>query len=319
LVEAMLAYDLIGFQTEDDLANFRDYVQRELGLVARGGQVFSGQVFSRGRVTRIATFPIGIDVEAFAQRAARASTRAEVTRLRSSLQGRKLVIGVDRLDYSKGLPNRLQALDHLFEHHPEAKKTLHMLQIAVLSRSRIASYMQLRHDLAALVGEINGRHGDVDWTPIRYVNRSFPHDILAGFYREARVGLITPLHDGMNLVAKEYGAAQDPFDPGVLVLSEFAGAARQLDAAVLVNPHDIAGTAQGLMRALTMPLAERRERWHALNERLKDSGLEGWFADFTHALEETGRRQSAALASAVAPLRDTRRFQVVGGLGPRRS
>jgi trehalose 6-phosphate synthase len=282
LVRAMLAYDLIGFQTEDDLANFSEYLRRELGLKSDGDTWRLGKT-----TTRLAAFPIGIDVKAFADRATKAAAQPEVSRLRGSLQGRKLAIGVDRLDYSKGLPNRFRAVDRMFEIDPDLKKTMHLLQIAVPSRIQIPAYQQLQAELAGLVGEINGKHADIDWTPIRYLNRSFPQAALAGFYRSAHVGLITPFHDGMNLVAKEYVAAQNPLDPGVLVLSEFAGAARQLDAAVLVNPHDIDGMAHGLIRALSMPAAERRERWNSMIARLEDSALDAWFSDFMSALADT--------------------------------
>jgi trehalose 6-phosphate synthase len=279
LVQAMLAYDLIGFQTDEDRANFADYLVQELGLSMRADTV------ATERGTRLATFPIGIDARAFADRAARSINRAEVARLRASLLGARLVIGVDRLDYSKGLDNRFRAFDLALERDPALKRTVRLLQIAVLSRSGIGAYKQLQKDLAALVGEINGRHAEVDWTPIRYLNRGFGQSILAGFYRLARVGLVTPLHDGMNLVAKEYVAAQDPSDPGVLVLSQFAGAAKQLDAALLVNPHDVDALARAIKVALVMPLEERRKRWTAMMAELEASSLTHWFSSYVAALE----------------------------------
>jgi trehalose 6-phosphate synthase len=283
LIQAMLAYDLIGFQTDEDRTNFADYLMHEIGLVMRGDAVVS----DRG-TTRLATFPIGIDAAAFADRAARSINRAEVARLRASLLGARLVIGVDRLDYSKGLDTRFRAFDLALRKNPALKRTVRLLQIATLSRSEIATYRQLQGDLAALVGEINGRHAEVDWTPIRYLNRGFGQSILAGFYRAARVGLVTPLHDGMNLVAKEYVAAQDPADPGVLVLSQFAGAAKQLEAALLVNPHDIEAMAAAISLALAMPLEERRERWTAMMRVLEASSLTHWFETYVAALKVTG-------------------------------
>ena len=296
LVEAMLAYDLIGFQTEDDVANFGEYLSRELGLTG------AGEIYQfKGRATRLAAFPIGIDVKAFANRATKAAARPEVSHLRASLQGRKLAIGVDRLDYSKGLPNRMRAFDRVFETRPDLRKGLSMLQIAVPSREQITAYRQLQTELAGLVGEINGRHGDVDWTPIRYINKSFSQDILAGFYRTAQIGVVTPFHDGMNLVAKEYVAAQNPLDPGVLVLSERAGAARQLDAALLVNPHDIEAMASAIARGLAMAAAERRERWNAMLATLEDSALDGWFSDFTSALTVRPRRSIVRPAAIASP------------------
>jgi trehalose 6-phosphate synthase len=300
LVRAMLAYNLIGFQTDDDLGNFSDYLSRELNL-----EVDEDTCITQTGTTRIATFPIGIDVKAFSEQATKAAARPEMSRLRASLHGRKLAIGVDRLDYSKGLPNRFRAFDHMLELQPDLKKTISFLQIAVPSRVQIPAYQQLHQEIATMVGEINGRHADVDWTPIRYLNKSFPQSALAGFYRMAQVGMVTPLQDGMNLVAKEYVAAQNPLDPGVLVLSEFAGAAKQLETALVVNPHDIDGMARAIMQALAMSASERRERWNAMIERLEDSGLDAWFSDFVHALTDTSARPAGlpiAIPSAlIAP------------------
>ena len=283
LVSAMLAYDLIGFQTDEDRSNFADYLVHELGLAMRGDAVVS----ERG-TTRLDTFPIGIDAAAFAERAARSINRAEVARLRASLLGARLVIGVDRLDYSKGLDTRFRAFDLALQNDPSLQRTVRLLQIAVLSRSQIGAYRRLQNDLAGLVGEINGRHAEVDWTPIRYLNRGFGQSTLAGFYRTARVGLVTPLRDGMNLVAKEYVAAQDPADPGMLVLSQFAGAAKQLDAALLVNPHDVDAMARAIRTALAMPLEERRERWGKMMRVLETSSLSHWFDTYVAALKAAG-------------------------------
>jgi trehalose 6-phosphate synthase len=281
LVEAMLAYDLIGFQTEDDRRNFADYLHGELGL-----EVTDDAVATAHGTARIGVFPIGIDVDAFAARAAKATTRREFGRLHASLHGRKLAIGVDRVDYSKGLDNRIRAFDRMLATQPMLKGEVSLVQIAVPSRKEIPTYTQLNRDLATLVGEVNGRHGEVDWTPVRYVNKGYGQATLAGFYREAQVGLVTPLHDGMNLVAKEYVAAQNPADPGVLVLSEFAGAARELDAAVLVNPHDIDGMAQAIGRAFFMAADERRARWSAMMAKLKANPVQKWFSDLVTALGE---------------------------------
>jgi trehalose 6-phosphate synthase len=292
LVTAMLAYDLLGFQTDDDCRNFCDYVVSELGL-----PVANGVIVSKYGKTRIGTFPIGIDVDEFASRAAKSVTRTEVARLRASLQGAKLALGVDRLDYSKGLANRMRAFDRMFEIDPALKRQVSMLQVAVPSRGNIRAYRDLKEELAALVGEINGRHGEADWAPIRYLNKGFSQATLAGFYRLANIGLVTPLHDGMNLVAKEYVAAQNPFDPGVLVLSSFAGAARELDAALLVNPHDIDGMARQIGKAMEMSLDERRERWRSMMSRLHASSVQNWFSDFLQSLEDT--RQAPARRAPV--------------------
>jgi trehalose 6-phosphate synthase len=284
LAEAMLAYDLIGFQTVEDRQNFEDYLRTELSL-----NIVDGTVASHWGLTQLATFPIGIDVEEFAARAIKAVGRPEVTRLRESLHGAKLVLGVDRLDYSKGIANRVRAIDRMLEIEPGLKRQVSLLQVAVPSRGNIKAYRELKSELAGLVGEVNGRHGEVDWSPIRYLNKGFSQLTLAGFYRVAGVGLVTPLHDGMNLVAKEYVAAQDPFDPGVLVLSSFAGAAKELDAALLVNPHDIDGMARQIATALKMSLDERRERWQAMVRKLKASSVQAWFAHFLHVLSDVRR------------------------------
>ena len=282
LIEAMLAYDLIGFQTEEDCENFLAYVHEDLGLV-----VVDGIVISRHGKTRAAVFPIGIDPEKFAQQAVKASTHPDVSRLRRSLNGERLAIGVDRLDYSKGLINRIKAFDRMWTLHPHLKRTASLLQIATPSRGAIEAYGNLQSEVARLVSDVNGVHGEVDWTPIRYLNKGYGQGVLSGLYRTAQVGVVTPLQDGMNLVAKEYVAAQNPSDPGVLVLSKFAGAANELDAALLVNPHDIDGMARTLATALSMPLVERRMRWEALMARLRDHTIQQWFADFIEALQDT--------------------------------
>ena len=282
LIEAMLAYDLIGFQTQDDCENFLNYVSSELAL-----EIENGVITSRQGRTRVAVFPIGIDVEKFAVQAAKAVSHPDVSRLRRSLNGEKLAIGVDRLDYSKGLINRINAFDRMWTSQPALARTVSLLQIATPSRGAIEAYGNLQNDLAKLVSDVNGRHGEVDWTPIRYLNKGFSQTVLAGLYRTAQVGVVTPLHDGMNLVAKEYVAAQNPADPGVLVLSKFAGAANELDTALLVNPHDIDGMARAIATALSMPLTERRMRWEAMMEKLCASTIQQWFADFVDALQET--------------------------------
>src|ERR1700675_2577702 len=255
LVEAMLAYDLIGFQTSDDCENFLSFVQSDLGLVVQ-----DGVVASRYGASRIAVFPIGIDPEKFAQQAAKAVSHPDVSRLRRSLNGEKLAIGVDRLDYSKGLINRIKAFDRMWTLQPSLSRSVSLLQIATPSRGAIEAYGNLQNEVAKLVSDVNGRHGEVDWTPIRYLNKGYGQAVLAGLYRTAQVGVVTPLQDGMNLVAKEYVAAQNPENPGVLVLSQFAGAAEELDGALLINPHEPEAIAAAIDAALNMPLDERQQR-----------------------------------------------------------
>jgi trehalose 6-phosphate synthase len=303
LITAMLAYDLIGFQTEEDCDNFLTFARDELALKVDG----DGVVTSRYGRTRLAVFPIGIDAEKFSTAAAKAVTHPDVSRLRRSLNGEKLAIGVDRLDYSKGLLNRINAFDRLWTTQPQLLRAVSLLQIATPSRGGIAAYGHLQSEVAKLVTDVNGRHGEVDWTPIRYLNKGYGQNVLAGLYRTAQVGVVTPLHDGMNLVAKEYIAAQNPADPGVLVLSKFAGAANELDTALIVNPHDVDGMARAIATALSMPLAERRMRYEAMMERLSAHTIQQWFAEFVDALQECNAEAPATVLSGPP------------GLWPRRS
>ncbi len=296
LIEAMLSFDLIGFQTEIDRDNFIAYVGTDLGLT-----VEDGAVVSRHGRTRCDVFPIGIDAEKFAQYAAKSMSHPDVSRLRRSLNGEKLAIGVDRLDYSKGLVNRISAFDRLWTEQPSMRRGISLLQIANPSRGGIEAYGNLQNEVARLVSDVNGRHGEVDWTPIRYLNKGFGQAVLAGLYRTAQVGVVTPLHDGMNLVAKEYVAAQNPADPGVLVLSKFAGAANELDTALLVNPHDIDGMARAISIAVSMPLNERRMRWEAMMKKLRGHTIQQWSADFVATLETIGAEKAAVAPLATQP------------------
>jgi len=299
LVEAMLAFDLIGFQTAQDSENFAAYVREALGLVVQ----HDGIVISQHGRTRLQVFPIGIDAEKFAAAAAKAVSHPDVSRLRRSLNGERLAIGVDRLDYSKGLVNRIHAFDRMWTMNPSLLRSVSLLQIATPSRGSIEAYGNLQSEVARLVSDVNGRHGEADWTPIRYLNKGYGQAVLAGLYRTAQVGVVTPLHDGMNLVAKEYVAAQNPADPGVLVLSKFAGAANELDTALLVNPHDVDGMARLLAMALSMPLTERRMRHEAMMDRLRRHTIGDWFSDFTRALQESQSEDAARAGAALWPRR----------------
>ncbi len=282
LFEGLSSYDLIGFQTERDLERFQDYVR----LFGRGEVIESGVLATaKGHRLHAGAFPISIDTARIAEQAANAVGKASVKRLADSLSGRLLAIGVDRLDYSKGLPERFRAFGCYLERHWEQLGRLTFLQIAPVSRGEVAEYQALREQLERLTGHINGEHAQPDWTPMRYVNRNFPHASLTGFYRLARVGLVTPLRDGMNLVAKEFVAAQDPSDPGVLVLSSFAGAARELDGALLVNPYDLDGVADAIAAAVEMPMEERRERWSSMMARLRTHDITAWRHGYIEALK----------------------------------
>lgn len=280
LVRGLCAYDVVGFQTDKDLYAFTDYVEREIRGEVRDG----GRVSAFGRVLHAAAFPISIDPEAAARRAARAVTQPQCQRLHQSLAGRNLIIGVDRLDYSKGLLKRFQAVELLLESHPEYRRSIVVLQIASPTRGDVPEYQQLRSFLDGLVGHINGRFAEPDRQQVRYINRHFSQDTLFGFYRLSTVGLVTPLIDGMNLVAKEFVASQDPTDPGVLILSRFAGAASELDAALIVNPYDPVAVAAALDRALAMPREERQERYQTLMDVLRRNDINAWRDSYIEAL-----------------------------------
>jgi trehalose 6-phosphate synthase len=213
------------------------------------------------------------------------SSEVELDTLRQRFLGRKQVIGVDRLDYSKGLPERLSAFERLLTRHPELEHAVSLLQIAPPTREDVGAYPAIRKELEGMTGSINGRFADIGWTPVRYIHRAVPRDRLACLFRASQVGLVTPLRDGMNLVAKEYVAAQDPDDPGVLVLSQFAGAAEELHEALLVNPYDADDVADRLFEALRMPLDERRQRHAALLERVVSRDAKAWLESFLARLE----------------------------------
>jgi len=279
LMRALFAYDLIGFQTEDDLARFQAHIRR-----ACGGTVHGDTVTAFGRELRAGAFPIGIDVEQFRRYAVTAPGSRECARMRRMLRGRDQFIGVDRLDYSKGLLRRMDAFGRYLEKHPGAHGKVILLQVAPVSRGDLAAYRSFRQELDREAARVNGRFSRFDWTPVRYLNRALPRKTLAGLYRASRVGLVTPMRDGMNLVAMEYVAAQDAADPGVLVLSRFAGAAQYLREALLVNPYDGEETADAMHLAREMPLTERRRRHAALLRRLQSRDVGRWRRDFLAAL-----------------------------------
>jgi trehalose 6-phosphate synthase len=282
LIRDLVAYDLVGFQTDADLAAFRSAIEHLYGADAwRDGVVRVG-----GRTMRAGTFPIGVDVDALQASAVESQSGEAVRRMVASLAGRKLLIGVDRLDYSKGLVERFQAYEQLLETHAENRGRVTLLQVAPLSRTDVQAYARIRRHLEQSSGRTNGRFGEPDWTPIRYLNRNIPQAVLTGFYRAAHVGLVTPVRDGMNLVAKEFVAAQDAADPGVLVLSTLAGAAREMTSAVLVNPYDAKALAHAMQAAVNMPLTERRERHAALLDVLRRNDIHAWHRRFLGALEQ---------------------------------
>ena len=196
------------------------------------------------------------------------------------------IVGVDRLDYSKGLVARFRAFEKLLASDARTRNSVTLMQIAPPSRADVRDYEEIRRELETTAGHVNGRFADFDWVPIRYLNKSFDRDDLTCFYRMSRVGLVTPLRDGMNLVAKEYVASQSEKDPGVLVLSRFAGAAHELTEALIVNPYDEDSVADALSRALTMQLDERRARWRSMMDRLSKHDVHSWRAEYLAALDQ---------------------------------
>lgn len=269
-------YDLIGFQTDHDLENFAGCLRRE-GI---GNEINPGRYSAHGRIFKGGAYGIGIETKAFAEFATKSVANPTVKKARASFEGRDIIIGVDRLDYSKGITQRIDAFESFIEANPAQQGQVTYLQVTPKSRSEVPEYESMQRTVAEQAGRVNGALGTVEWVPIRYINSTIPRPVLASLYRMAKVGLVTPLRDGMNLVAKEYVAAQNPEDPGVLILSRFAGAARELKGSLLVNPYDIEGTAQAIARALSMPLKERRERWQTMMDYLLEHDVVRWCDDF---------------------------------------
>ncbi|ALS61462.1 alpha,alpha-trehalose-phosphate synthase (UDP-forming) [Pandoraea norimbergensis] len=272
LVRAMCEYDLVGFQTEPDRTAFTDYLVRYAG----GTLHDDGTVTAYGRTFRTGVYPIGVYPDEIQQQATARATVKHILDLKQGLQQRKLIMSVDRLDYSKGMLERFRAFERLLELWPNQQGTVSFVQVAPPSRSDVAGYGEIRRQLETEAGHINGRFSDLAWTPLRYINKRYDHEVLMSFFRASQVGYVTPLRDGMNLVAKEYVASQDPADPGVLVLSCFAGAAQELDGALIVNPYDIDEMAEALRSALNMSLSERQSRYEGMMATLREHNLSTW-------------------------------------------
>ena len=269
---SLASYDVIGFQTEIDRENFADSVTRQ----ALGVRLDEATFQMSGRQFLARPYPIGIETDGFANIAKRASIAPLAKRMHASLGGKDLIIGVDRLDYSKGITQRIDAFERFVTHFADAQGNVTLLQITPKSRSEVPEYETMQRTLAEQAGRVNGAVGTVDWVPIRYVNRSLSRQALAGLYRMAKVALVTPLRDGMNLVAKEYVASQNEEDPGVLVLSRFAGAANELSSALLVNPYDTEQCAQALGVALAMPPDEQRDRMRLMRNITREFNVYRW-------------------------------------------
>lgn len=282
LMRSLFAYDLVGFQAQQDVQHFERYVFNEATGEALGDDRFRAW----GQTLRASAFPIGIDVEEFNALAAGKESRDMYETMRKEYSQRRLLLGIDRLDYSKGIPQRVQSFRELLAHYPENRRSATLIQIASPTREDVDAYGDIRRELESLCGAINGDYGELDWMPVRYIHRVVARKRVPGLCRAAAVGLVTPLRDGMNLVAKEFVAAQDPEDPGVLVLSRFAGAAEQLKEALLVNPYDTHGTAETVQQALQMPLEERRARHQKLLQRVREQDVHWWRRTFLDALRD---------------------------------
>ncbi|MCB9944961.1 MAG: alpha,alpha-trehalose-phosphate synthase (UDP-forming) [Geminicoccaceae bacterium] len=291
----MANYDLIGFQTGTDQREFSHYIEHELnGTVKRGTSVEA-----LGRQFTIGTYPIGIDVDDVMAMSRSAEARKHADRVRATLPGdRKLMIGVDRLDYTKGLIERLRAYEMLLQDYPALRRQMVLMQISAPSREDVPEYTEIRQQVELMSGHINGTYSESDWVPLRYINRSHTRRVLTGFFRISRVCLVTPLRDGMNLVAEEYVASQDPDDPGVLVLSRFAGCARILEGALIVNPYDVYHVADTLHAALNMPLAERQDRWQRMMQSTRRNDINAWRERFLRDLcRKTGDASEDGVAA----------------------
>jgi trehalose 6-phosphate synthase/phosphatase len=277
LLSGLLGADLIGFHTSWYRRHFVNSITRIMGI-----DVVDDRALVNGRSVQLAVFPIGVDAKAYQERSLETDVTEETANLRAG-SSCKLLVGIDRLDYTKGIPRRLLAFEHLLSHRPEWRERVRMVQVAVPSRTGVRAYRRFRQEVDALVGHINGMFGTHDWTPVHYLYRSLPEAQLLALYRAADVMLVTPVRDGMNLVSKEFIATRSD-EQGVLVLSEFAGAAAQLTDAVLVNPFDIEAAAERYHQALTMPPEEQTRRMRVLRAHVFDYDVHRWTQEFLRAL-----------------------------------
>jgi len=311
IIWAMSHFDLVGFQTEIDASNYARYVETECRYPVKGHWTYD----TGERIVKIGVFPVGIEVESFSRMARRAARSSFVSGVLASLSGRAMIIGVDRLDYSKGIDARIDAFEKFLATNPEWRNNVTYLQITPKSRSTIQEYAAMERLVSEKVGQVNGNYGEASWTPIRYINRTHSRTALAGLYHAARAALVTPLRDGMNLVAKEYVAAQNPDDPGVLILSRFAGAALECKPALLVNPYDTASVGAAIARALSMPIEERRARQDALFKIISQNDINDWPDRFLSMLtgETVPSQEQAAVQDAAPKDSGSQPYRSIGG------
>ncbi len=285
ILKGMLGSDLIGFHTYDDMRHFLSSVNRLVGIPNS-----QGYVESEKRRVRVESFPMGIDYDKYASSAAAPETLEKEVKYRTSLGNRKMILSIDRLDYSKGIPVRLKAFEEFFEQYPEYLEKVTLFMVVVPSRDQVEMYKHLKEDIDLLIGRINGKYGTVNWIPVRYFYRSFPLESLSAFYRIADVALVTPLRDGMNLVCKEYIASKLD-KKGVLILSEMAGSSKELSDAILINPTDINQIIQALHRALTMPVDEQIQHMDIMQKSLRRYNIHHWVNLFMDTLKTVKEEQ----------------------------
>ncbi|EJF91247.1 alpha,alpha-trehalose-phosphate synthase (UDP-forming) [Bartonella tamiae] len=285
LLRGLSTFDVVGFQTDFDVENFKQCLLRE----SVGEDLKNGYFHAYHQRFFVGAFPIGINIQDFSYTHHLQKKSIRQRQMEKSLGDQDLIIGVDRLDYSKGILHRMEAYERFIKAYPGSRGRVSFLQITPKSRNGVVEFDKMQTHIATIVGRINGEYGRIDWTPIRYINQSTPRETLAGLYRMARVGLVTPLRDGMNMVAKEYVAAQNPENPGVLILSRFAGAARELKNALLVNPYDRDGVGDAIARALSMSLEERLTRWKPMMADITKNNITQWCTDFLTVLKESAK------------------------------
>jgi trehalose 6-phosphate synthase/phosphatase len=288
ILEDLLAHDLIGVQTVRDQRNLIACIRSFVPSVKISGRGESRVVVGQGGRTHIEAFPISIDFRSFAEQSTSAPVLERTAQIKAKTHDIQITVGVDRLDYTKGIPERLKAFGYFLRRYPQFHRKVELIQIVVPSREGIPRYDQLKREVERLVTHVNGEFSEPGWVPINYIYRSVPRDELIAIYRAADVALITSLKDGMNLVAKEYCAAKTEVN-GVLILSEFAGAAPELRiGAILVNPNDEVGVAEALKQALEMKPEERRRRMLRLRHQIHQADILTWRDRFFHSLEQTG-------------------------------
>ncbi len=286
VVEGLLGADLLGFQRRADATNFLRACRRAVGLTTHGSAVRLAEP-GRAREAQATAFPISIDAQGLAEIARRDDVRKRATEILEALgQPGLVLLGVDRLDYTKGILHRLRAYGELVAEGRLGQRPV-LIQVASPSRERVEAYQALRDEVEVMVGRINGEHGEVGYAPVHYLHQSYPREEMAALFLAAEVMLVTSLRDGMNLVAKEYVACRND-DSGTLVLSEFTGAADELAGAFLVNPHDIQGLKDSILRAANTGPAEARRRMRAMRKRVFEHDVARWAASFLDTLKCVG-------------------------------